>query len=76
MNVWGQILDNYTRTAPVKTGIVVPSNMKVCTKCKECKPKSEFYVRPLHGAESVTSACKRCLIDASTKRNEKKKVKK
>ncbi len=75
MSVWGQILDAYVRTTPVCTGIVVATDTKVCTRCGERKKKSEFYPRPTRGPEEVTSACRRCLLDAnaSTKRNHRKK---
>lgn len=33
--------------------------MKVCSKCKEVKPKSEFYPRPSRPC-GVTSSCKKC----------------
>lgn len=43
-----------------------PRDPKVCTSCKESKPRSEFYARPTAASpECVTARCKDCERAAS-----------
>ena len=41
--------------------------MKICTKCDELKPLSEFYHHP-EARDKKQSRCKKCVIYASTTR--------
>jgi len=49
---------------PIAGGVTIQEQpMKQCTKCKETKPRSEFYKRK-QNRDGLRSWCKRCEIDA------------
>lgn len=74
MTKWGQILGQFTATASGQPAIVAPVTHKVCSKCRQEKPRAEFYPRPGHSPGALLPQCKPCHIETQKERVERNKV--
>lgn len=62
MTPWEQIVQAYAK--PVDGAMPARQSLpleKLCTKCREVKPRSEFFLRTDKPNPSLVSHCKECL---------------
>lgn len=65
MSVWGQIITTYSESLQKKDRVKVKSGLaptKKCPACGKMKARDEFYPRPTHSPNALSSKCKACSI--------------
>lgn len=68
MTAWNGIVANFVRAEVTKPKPTVPATHKFCKRCKETKPRSEFYPRKSHSEGAVVALCKPCHSAATRER--------
>lgn len=79
MNAWAKMIDAHIQAVDGKPVVTTSPLVKQCGKCKQVKPRDEFYARSSHSPGAISSRCKVCHAAAaaeSQKRlREKRKLK-
>lgn len=73
MTRWDAIVGQFMTSAEGRPVFIVPPSVKLCPKCKQIKPRDQFYARQSHSQEALLPNCKPCHIEAQKERLAAKK---